>query len=352
MLLGNIPHDYSTIFMLVFLLIFIVAHVIWLHKVIQTLRQDLKTSRQDLKISPDSSRFTPHPSPHFTSSEDEHNRDVLVEATFFQLLRDHLNIAHSPHIQAQCLQDNKTHLIQTSGLIPLLKDNQLEILAQPIVSLPQKRLSFFQCVPCVTVENGMVINLNTISGFPNHLSSHQAIERMILFQTLQFVRRHHKTHPNHGFVCTLSPTLYKNLQCIEEIGDFLHQSHFPFQALIFEVPLDISDSLFTNLAQLKSYGVRFIGKWQNKDLPKILTELPIRSVDFVMLPYFELSGWLKKQPRRQSLESLQQILELIPQTIVSDVDKEQDLYHYLPVPFDFASGDAFGLVKPFYHIQV
>lgn len=344
-LVGNIPHSYLSLVMLAVLMIFIVAHVIWLHKVIQTLRQDFK-------VAPETSRFIPPASSHFTYPEEEQNHDVLVEATFFQLLRDHLNIVHTPHIQAKSLQDNKTHLIQTNGLIPLLKDNQLEILTQPIVSLPQKRLSFFYCVPCVTVENGMVINLNTLSVMPNYSLSHQAIERMILFQTLQFVRHHHKTHPNHAFVCTLSPILYKDHACLEEIGEFLHQSHFPFQALIFEVPLDMSDSLFNKLAQLKHYGARFIGKWENKDLPKNLMELPVRTIDFLNLPYIELSTWLKKQPRRRSLECLQQILELSPQTIISNVDKEQDLYHYLPVPFDFAAGDAFGLVKPFYHIQV
>jgi hypothetical protein len=311
----------------------------------------IQTLRRDLKVSIDPSRFAPPPA-HFKSSEDEHNHDVMIEATFFQLLRDHLTIEHAPYFQAQCLQDYKTHLIQTSGLIPLLKENQLEILAQPIVSLPQKRLTFFYCVPCVTLENGLVINLNTMSGTSSYSLSNQAIERMILFQTLQFVRRHHHSHQNHSFVCSLSPNIFKDFQCLEEITEFLHKSHFPFQALIFEVPLDISDSHFKNLAHLKLYGARIIGKWPSKELPKDLTQLSIPSMDFVNFSYVDVSAWLQKQPRRQSLESLQQILELTPQIIISNVDKEQDLYHYVPVPFDFAAGNAYGLAKPFYNIQV
>jgi len=342
-MVGNIPHSYSSLVLFSFFMLFTFAQVLWFHKVIQTLRQDLK-------ISTNTSRLPPHSL--FTSIEEEHNHDLMIEATFLQLLRDRLAIPHFPHIQAQSLQDHKAHVIQTSGLIPLLRDNQLEILTQPIVNLPQKRLTFFHCVPCVTVENGMLMNLNTLSGSPSNLLSNQAMDQMILFQTLQFARRHHTTHPNHGFVCSLLPTLYKDPHCLEEISEFLHKSHFPFQGLIFEVPLDMSDSNFKNLSQLKNYGARFIGKWQNKGLPKNLRDLQTLSVDFIMLPYSELSMWLKKRPRRQSLESLQQILEISPQTIISQVDKEQDLYHHLPVPFDFAIGNAFGTVKPFYHIQV
>lgn len=347
--IGNIPHSYSSFALSGFLIAFIIAHVLWFHKVIQSLRQDLKKSV-------DPSRLV-HP-PHATQilslglPEEEHTQEILIEATFFQLLRDQLNIAHPPHIQAQCLQDNKMHLIQTDSLIPLLRENQLEILAQPIVNLPQKRLTFFSCIPSVTVENGMLINLNTLTGSANNLPSNQAIDRMILFQSLQFVRRHHLTHPNHGFICSLPQTIYKDHHCFEEISDFLLKSHFPFQSLIFEVPLDITEAVFNTLIQLSRYGTRFIGKWQDKALPKSLTELIIPSVDFIMLPYGELSAWAKNQPRRQSLDSLQQILEIAPQTIVSHVDQEQDLYHNLPLPFDYASGDAFGVPKPFYHIQV
>ena len=286
------------------------------------------------------------------SHEEEHHHNTVVEATFFQLLRDQLNTTYPPHIRAQSLQDNKTHLIQTGGLIPLLRDNQLEILTQPIVNLPQKRLSFFYCVPCVTIENGMIINLNTFLGATNNLATQQAIERMILFQNLQFVRRHCASHPNHAFICSLSPILYQDTSCFQEFCEFLHKSHFPYQAVIFEIPLDISTSHFNNVANLKKYGARFIGQWKSNELPENLGDLPVPAVDFIMLSYSGISAWLKKQPRRQSLGVLQQILESTPQTIISHVEKEQDLYHYMPLPFDYAAGSAFGGAKPFYHIQI
>jgi hypothetical protein len=340
----KIPPQYTSLVIVGFLLLLFMTHVIWFQKALQSLRKDLKVTTEIQRYP------SPTPSPH-KSVKEEHNHGVLLETTFFQLLRDNLNVEHAPYIQAQCVQDNKTHLVQTSGLIPLLKENQLEILAQPIVSLPQKRVSFFRCVPCVTLENGMIINLNTLTLSSNYALSQQSIERMILYQTLQFVRRHHHLHQNHGFVCYLSPQLYNDFQCLEEMIEFLHQSHFPFQGIIFDVPLDIGDGQFQNLINLQKYGVRFIGKWSHKDLPKNLSELALPSVDFIMMSYQDLSKWIKKQPRRQSIESLQQIHDFSTPVIISNVDQEQDLYHYLPVPFDFASGNAFGLVKPFSQIH-
>lgn len=341
-IVGHIPHSYSSIVLSAFLITFIISHVFWFHNVIQSLRQDLKRSVEAPKVPPLST----------ISFEEEHTHDVMVEASFFQSSLDRLNIPFPPYIQAHCIQDNKTQLLQTESLVVLLRDNQVEILAEPIVNLPQKRLMFFSCIPCVTIENGMLIKLNTLSVVSSHLSFNQAIDRMILFQTLQFIRRHHVTHPNHGFVCYLPPTIYKDHQCLEEICEFLHKSHFPFQALIFDIPLDISEPIFKHLSQLNHYGVRFIGKWQEKPLPESLEGLLVPSMDFIMLPYYEMFSWLKGQPRRQSLESLHQVLERAPQIIISHVDQEQELYHNLPLPFDYASGNAFGLPKPFYHIQV
>lgn len=340
----RIPPQYTSLVIGGFLLIFFMTHVIWFQKAIQSLRKDLKITTEVQRYP------SPTPSPH-KSAKEEHNGGVLLEATFFQLLRDHLNVEHAPYIQAQCVQDNKTHLIQTNGLIPLLKENQLEILTQPIVSLPQKRVSFFECVPCVTLENGMIINLNTITLASNYALSQQAIERMILHQTLQFVRRHHHAHQNHGFVCHLSPQIYNDFQCLEEMIEFLYQSHFPFQGILFDLPLEIGDIQFQNLLKLQKYGVRFIGKWSQKDLPKSFSELALPSVDFIMMSYQDLSTWVKKQPRRKSVESLQQIHDFSTPIIISNVDLEQDLYQYLPVPFDFASGNAFGLVKPLSQIH-
>ncbi len=342
---GNIPHSYSSIVLSAFLITFIISHVFWFHSVIQSLRFDLKKSVEISRLPPSSSALS-------ASLEEEHRHDVMIEASFFQLSLDRLNIPHPLHIQAQCIQDDKTYLLQTESLVPLLRDNQIEILTEPIVNLPQKRLMFFSCIPCVTIENGMLINLNTFSSSLSNLPFNQAIDRIILFQTLQFIRRHHVTHPNHGFVCYLSPTIYKDHQCLEEVCDFLHKSHFPFQALLFIVPLDITEPIFKHLSQLNPYGARFIGKWQDKPLPENLEELLASSIDFIMLPYHKLSSWLKGQPRRQSLESLHQMLESSPQIIISHVNQEQDLYHNLPLSFDYASGNAFGLAKPFYHIQV
>jgi hypothetical protein len=343
--IDHIPHDNVPLFVLVFLTIVIVAHILWFHKIIQQLREELKISTQTSKF-----KISQASSPPIQQDEQKHDR--LIEATLFQLLKDNLNTDYPPHIQANCLQDNKIHLIQTSGIIPLLKENHLEILAQPIVSLPQKRLSFFYCAPCVTLENGMVIDLNTMVVPSRYSTSVQPIEFMILFQSLQFIRRHHHSHPNYAFICALSPNLYQDKRCLEEITEFLMKSHFPFQSLIFEIPLEISETHFSSLLQFRRHGARFIGTWQNKDLPTDLVELPSPSVDFVMLSYSEVEVWLKKQPRRQSLISLNQILELSPQTIIVHVDKEQDLYQNLPVPFDFAAGNAFGLSKPLYHIQI
>jgi hypothetical protein len=336
--IAHIPHSFSSLLLSSVLILFIVTHIAWLHKVIQPLRRDFK------KL--DDSSFTQKP------PEESHPQDSFIEARFFQQLQERLNVTHQPYVQAQSLQDNKTHLIHTNGLVPLLKENHLEVLVQPIVNLPQKRLAFFACIPCISVGNSMLVKLNTHVDPTNTIPPSPAIDKMVLFQTLQFIRRHHTATPNHAFICPIPSSISKDHHFMEEIRDFLHQTHFPFSALIFEVPLAIADPIFDNFSRLKQYGTRLVGKWEGKELSPNLAEMTSSSADFIMLPYSQLLTWLKKKPRRQSLASLRHVLDIAPQIIISHVEKEQDFYGHFPLPFDFGSGHAFGLPKPLHHIQV
>lgn len=356
--IAHIPYSFSSLLLSGFLVTFIITHILWLHKVLQPLRHNLKHPEAPSGMPSLAAPLSASPSPlPPVRREEEQAQDIALETSFYQSLQEKLNIVHQSYIRAQSLYNGQTHLLHTNGLIPLLKNSQMDILVQPIVNLPQKRLAFFSCIPCITLENGTLVKLNPSSDSPSNLSFNPAIDKMILFQTLQFVRRHHIMHPNRGFICTLPLSMCKDRHAIEKISEFLHQSHFPFSGLIFEVPLkavslDITNSMIAHFSQLKAYGARFIGKWENKELPTNLADLLTPSVDFIMLPYAGLSSWLKRQPRRQSLASLHHILQIAPQTIVSHVDKEQDFYYNLPLPFDFALGEAFGLPKPLCHIQV
>lgn len=344
LIIGNIPFTHTSLLLSAAFMAVLMAQALWLHKVIQSLREEIKK---------DDAIKLPLPQINQLVSEDEHSQnDVLIEVNFLQQSLDRLDIPHPLHVQAKGLQDNKPHLLLTKGLLPLLKDNQVEILVRPIVNLPQKRLTFFHCIPCVIIENGANINLNTLSGDSESLPSYQAIDRILLFRVLQFVRRQKAIHPNYGFVCHLSPAIYKDHQCLEELCNFLQQSHFPFQGLIFEVPLEITETTLNHLSRFVRQGVRLVGKWQDKPLPENIADLVVPKVDFITLPYSELSLWMKKRPHRQGLESLQKILEIPSQIIISNVSHEQDLYQNLPLPFDYASGSAFGLAKPFHQIQI
>lgn len=341
--IAHIPYSFFSILLSGLLITFIIIHTFWFHKMIQSLRNDLKKPPNLLASAP--------PSPAVLQ-EKKPTQDIVTTTSFFQLLRERLNIEHQPYIQAHSLQNEKVHLIQTNNLTALLKENQLEFLVQPIVNLPQKRLTFFSCIPCISIDDGTLMKLNTHCDSANNVSSNHAIDKMILLQTLEFIRRHHTIYPNHSFICALPSSFYKDASSVEEFTKFLYQTDFPFLALIFEIPLNIQESLFNNLSQLKKHGTRFIGKWPNNELPTNLAEIIIPYMDFIMAPYSALSTWLKHKPRRQSLASLHHTLEGAPQIIVSNVEKEQDLYFNLPLPFDFASGEAFGAPKPFCHIQI
>jgi hypothetical protein len=175
---------------------------------------------------------------------------------------------------------------------------------------------------------------------------------MFLFQTWQFIRRYHHSHPALRFVCRLAPSIYQDPLCLEEIFTFFHKSRFPFRDLIFEVDLEEVEAHLNNLTSLNHHGAQLMGTWQNKPLPEKLASLSRPNIDFIALPYDGLIAWMAQWPRRQGLETLKEILNGPTQIIVSNVPQEQDLYQTLPLAFDFAAGPAFGVPKPFSQLQV
>ena len=347
LIVANIPHGYVSVALGGLFVLCLIAQGIWLNQIIQSLRRDVKPPVAVQKpVLPTSLPTIPF--------VEEHPNIDLAEAKFLSILQNRLEGSHPLHVEAKCLQNLKTHLIHTNGLLLLLKDHQLEILSEPVVTLPQKRLSFLSCIPATTLPNGDLVNLNTIEAGPAGETKvfHQTIDMMFLFQILQFIRHHYKSYPSYRFICRLAPSIYQDSLCLDEIFSFLHKSHFPFQGLIFEVDLEELGASLSDLTCLNRYGIRLMGTWQNKPLPKKLNSLVWPNIDFIALSYGDLVAWIKQWPRRQGLDALKGILDWPSQIIVSNVPQEQDLYQDLPISFDFAAGPAFGIPKPFSQIQV
>jgi len=328
-----------------FLAIFIITHIWWCQKIVQSERQKFKKI-ENTAPSESSSLDA------FKVFKEERSQDLLVGETFLKKAINQLAIPHPLHFQASSLQEPKTHLLQTKGLVSLLQDNQLETFVQTIVNLPQKRLAFLSCIPCLTVGSGITINLNTLAAVSSNVPSTQAFDWMILCHILQFVRHNHMINPHYGFMGRLPVTVYEDKACFEDLWAFLCQTHFPFQSLIFEVPLDIPESTFANFLPLQQAGVRFIGNAEDNPPLVSLTNWSYPPVDFVKLSYGKIMKWLCQQPRRHGLASLQQMLEICPPFIISQIPQEQEFYRNLPLTFDYGAGRAFGVVKPFSHIQL
>lgn len=323
--------DHLTFLLSLFFAIFMITHALWLHKFIQSFRRDFHKKE--------------------ISSERVEAHDTIINMPFFQELSKQLSIYPSLHMEAQSFQSNQTHLLLSNQLLPLLRDELIEILTEPIVSLPQKRLAFFSCMPVLTVHENLTINLLTLKNLSHNLLWQNAFDMMVLFQTLQFIRRQGETHPNHGFICHLPSTVYKDIECFHEIIKFLLKSHFPFHSLIFLIPIEHTHNLLHHFPQKNPYGIRFISIWQDHTSFLTASELAKLPVDFIMLSYPQLSLWAKQKTRAQGRQTLDQILNGTSQIIISQVSQEQELYTQFPLSFDYASGNAFGLAKPFYHFQ-
>ena len=334
---GNFLPDYLFFFLSVFIVIFLSGQSLWLHKRMQAIRSDIGKMAVAMPL-PDS------PSP--VSASGAFSPDASGVPASLPLYLEGLDIPHSPHMAAQGIDDPKPWLFETGTLLACLKNDTLEMLVQPVVSLPQKRVAFFQCIPSMAVEHGIRVNLAALAGKPRNLLSGKAIDKVILIKTLQFIQHCQAAHPTHIFICHLPATLYKDHQAVSEIYNFIHQSRFCVQNLVFEISLSVPAPALHYLSAHLQAGIRLLGKWQDKPLPENLEELSPAHLDFMAISYPGLRDWVKKKPRRLGLELLSQTLETVCPLIICNVSGEQEFHENLPLAFDYASGAAFGLPKP------
>jgi cyclic-di-GMP phosphodiesterase TipF (flagellum assembly factor) len=221
-----------------------------------------------------------------------------------------------------------------------LREDRVDLVLQPIVSLPQRKRRFYECFSRLRTSDGAMILPEQYVGLAERAGLVTAIDNMLLFRCVQLVRKVHRKKENVDFFCNISPHTLADADFFGDFVEFLESNEELAPHLIFEfAQADFarwSEAGAALLDRLANLGCRFsIDRVTNLDLdPPTLAARQVRFVKIEvdrLLNETQLDFGLLRALRRHRID-----------LIVEKIEDEARLVKLLDYEIDFAQGYLFG----------
>jgi cyclic-di-GMP phosphodiesterase TipF (flagellum assembly factor) len=142
-----------------------------------------------------------------------------------------------------------------------LEDNRVDLYLQPIVTLPQRRVRYYESFTRLRSASGQVIMPAEFLPAAREADLMSAIDNMLLFRCVQIVRRLAQKERRVGVFCNVSVESLADPDFFPQFMDFMRRNADLADSLIFE----IGQTAFTNrsleaargVARLADFGFRF-----------------------------------------------------------------------------------------------
>jgi cyclic-di-GMP phosphodiesterase TipF (flagellum assembly factor) len=221
-----------------------------------------------------------------------------------------------------------------------LRDDRIDVVLQPIVSLPQRKRRFYECFSRLRTEGGAMILPEQYIALAEGAGLITAIDNMLLFRCVQLVRKIHSRSESIDFFCNISPHTLADANFLTDFIDFLEGNRALAAHLVFEFGQadfarwsEVGAQLLDRLALL---GCRF-SLDRVEDLDFDAAELATRHVAFI-----KIEGDLLLEEVEESVGMLRALRRHNIDLIVTKVEDEGRLLEILDYDIDFGQGFLFG----------
>jgi cyclic-di-GMP phosphodiesterase TipF (flagellum assembly factor) len=237
-----------------------------------------------------------------------------------------------------------------------LRSDRIDLYLQPIVSLPQRKVRFFECFSRIRIDDESIMLAEQYISIAEREGLIAAIDNLLLFRCVQLVRKAQNNNHNVGFFCNISPHTLMDKKFFGEFIDFMSDNTGLARNLFFEFSQadlatqweDIADDL-ERLARLGFY----FSMDRVEDLALDFGDLARRNIRFVKIDAgtllarqsADLEGRdeAEEEDGEEPLDALKQGLnDNNIDLIVEKLEAETDLIELLDYDIDFGQGYLFG----------
>jgi cyclic-di-GMP phosphodiesterase, flagellum assembly factor TipF len=149
----------------------------------------------------------------------------------------------------------------TALIVSAIEGNRVDLYLQPVVSLPQRKVRFYEALTRLRTEEGEVVAAADFLDFAEAGGLMPRIDNHILFRCVQVVRRLTSKNRDLGVFCNISASTLNNAEFFPQLSEFMQAN----RALANSIMLEFSQSAVRSmgpiehesLAALAELGFRF-----------------------------------------------------------------------------------------------
>lgn len=225
----------------------------------------------------------------------------------------------------------------------------VELVLQPVVSLPQRRRRFYECTTRIRDGENRVIAAADYIPVAERAGLVAAIDNILLFRCIQLVRSLRRRDETVDFFCNVSAATLRDESFFADFVDYLAQHPEPAAHLIFEFSHLEFDGQGPRaralLERLRALGCRLSidGAEPERLDPEALAA---RGVGFVKLAAPAVLDYAQHYGAAAAAALMQDIAAAGLVAIVERVEDEDSLRELLDFGPDFGQGYLFGEPRP------
>jgi cyclic-di-GMP phosphodiesterase, flagellum assembly factor TipF len=119
-----------------------------------------------------------------------------------------------------------------------LEENRIDLYLQPIVSLPQRKLRYYEALSRLRAENGAVIMPAQYIKVAAPAGLMSVVDNLLLFRCVQIVRRLTQKHRDVGVFCNISGDTLTDAEFFPQFLDYMQANRDLAGQIIFEFGQD------------------------------------------------------------------------------------------------------------------
>ncbi|MCG8546967.1 MAG: EAL domain-containing protein [Alphaproteobacteria bacterium] len=232
------------------------------------------------------------------------------------------------------------------GVRDALRQNRVELVLQPIVTLPQRKLRYFHCALGLKSRRGDAIPVEEHEDLLRDSGLEPAFRNMVLFRTIQSLRDAILQHDGIGFLCNVSPESFADREFFRDLLAYLENCDDLPSTLVLgfseSAASDLADGAAEDIERLVDSGFALcLNRPRHLDID--VASLQAAGVRMVKIDAQLLMPETLYEAATDRVRALKRALENAGiELIVDDIDTEQTLVELLDLDIDFGEGPLFG----------
>ncbi len=231
-----------------------------------------------------------------------------------------------------------------------LEENRVDLYLQPIVSLPQRKLRYYEALSRLRAEDGTVIMPAQYMKVAGPVGLMSVVDNLLLFRCVQIVRRLAQKSRGVGIFCNISGETLADAEFFPQFLDYMHHNRDLASQIVFE----FDQATVQNAGQKGEEGLIYLSSLGFALSMDHVTSLALdfdrlKSLGFRHLKVRAemLTRGMTHAHAAVAAEDLKALLQRHGLNLIAErVEDEKTVVQLLDYSVDFAQGYLFGEPRP------